>query len=352
MLGYDSIYRGDIQPIDTSKFYVVTCISNPVRYRSRYHLYRKFAEHITQLGGKLYTVELATGDRPFEVTQADDPTDIQLRSRSEIWHKENMINIAISRLPSDWQYVAWIDADVTFQRSDIINETVQQLQHYDFVQMFSTALDLGPEPLNKIIGVNYGFGYCYQNRHDKTLEIPDMVIDGKLNPKRMTAAPKYNGYAIEHKKQIYFHPGFAWAARRSALDAVGGIFDLGILGAGDHHMALALVGRGMEAIPKGVSRDYMDQVAKWENEAECKIRRNIGFVPGVLTHAFHGTKANRRYWDRWRILVDNGFQPTKDLKRDSQGLWTLVECGDNRLIDLRDQIRAYFRQRNEDGTEL
>jgi hypothetical protein len=352
MLGYDSIYRGDIQPIDTSKFYVVTCISNPVRYRSRYHLYRKFAEHITQLGGKLYTVELATGDRPFEVTQADDPTDIQLRSRSEIWQKENMINIAISRLPSDWQYVAWVDADVTFQRSDIINETVQQLQHYDFVQMFSTALDLGPEPLNKIIGVNYGFGYCYQNRHDKTLEIPDMVIDGKLNPKRMTASPKYNGYAIEHKKQVYFHPGFAWAARRSALDAVGGIFDLGILGAGDHHMALALVGRGMEAIPKGVSRDYMDQVAKWENEAECKIRRNIGFVPGVLTHAFHGTKANRRYWDRWRILVDNGFQPTKDLKRDSQGLWTLVECGDNRLIDLRDQIRAYFRQRNEDGTEL
>lgn len=352
MLGYDSIFRGDIQPIDLKDFYVITVISNPARYRTRYHLYRKFAEHIAQLGGKLYTVELATGDRPFEVTQADDPTDIQLRTRGELWHKENMINIAMQRLPHDWKYVAWVDADVTFQRTDIFNETVQQLQHYDFVQMFSTALDLGPEPLNKIIGVNYGFGYCYAHRHEKDLEIPELIIDDKLNPKRMTAAPKYNGYTLEHKKQIYFHPGFAWAARREALDAVGGIFDMGILGAGDHHMALSLVGRGHEAIPQGMSRDYIEQIMKWQNEAECKIRRNIGYVPGVITHAYHGSKKDRRYWDRWKILLDNKFEPTRDLKKDSQGLWQLVGCGDNRMINLRDQIRSYFRQRNEDSIDL
>jgi len=348
MLSYDSIHRADILPIDTSKFYVITCISNPVRYRSRYNLYRKFAEHIGQLGGKLYTVELATGDRPFEITQADDPTDIQLRSRSELWHKENMLNIALSRLPSDWEYVAWVDADITFQRSDIINETVQQLQHYDFVQMFSTAMDLGP--VGQIIGVNYGFGYCYANRNDG--EIPPLLVNDKLNPNRMTSAPKYNGYTVEHKKQIYWHPGFAWAARRDAIDAVGGFFDLGVLGAGDHHMALSLVGRGHEAIPKGMSQDYLNQVFKWQNEAEAKVRRNIGYVPGVVSHAYHGSKANRRYWDRWKILIENDFQPSRDLKRDSQGLFQLVDCADSRLINLRDQIRSYFRQRNEDSIDI
>lgn len=349
-LGYDSIYRADITPIDTSGLYIVTCVSNPARYKSRYNLYRKFAEHITQLGGKLYTVELATGDRPFEVTQADDPTDIQLRTRGELWHKENMLNIAISRLPSDWKYVAWVDADITFQRSDILVETVQQLQHYDFVQMFSTALDLGPAPLNNVIGVNYGFGYCYAHRFDPELEIPALDIDGKLNSKRMTATPKYNGYTLEHKKQIFWHPGFCHAVRRDALDAVGGLFDMGILGAGDHHMMLSLVGRGLEAIPSGASDDYKAQVQRWQGEAERHIKRNIGYVPGIITHNYHGSKADRKYWDRWKILVDNDFRPTRDLKRDSQGLWQLVNNGDNRLISLRDQIRTYFRQRNEDAT--
>jgi hypothetical protein len=294
-------------------------------------------------------VELATGDRPFEVTQANDPTDIQLRTRGELWLKENMLNIAMSRLPSDWKYVAWIDADITFQRPDILTETVQQLQHYDFVQMFSTALDLGPAPLNNVIGVNYGFGYCYTHRHEPELEIPALEIDGVLNPKRMTAAPKYNGYAMTHKKQVYYHPGFAHAARRDALDAVGGLFDMGILGAGDHHMMLSLVGRGLEAIPAGASDDYKAQVQRWQGEAERHIKRNIGYVPGVITHSYHGSKADRKYWDRWKILVDNDFRPTRDLKKDSQGLWQLVNNGDNRLINLRDQIRMYFRQRNEDA---
>lgn len=86
----------------------VTALSNPARYETRYRLYRKFANHIEQgLGQRLVTVECQLGDRPFEVTRKDDPNHIQVRSNSELWHKENMLNIAMSRLPTSVKYICW-----------------------------------------------------------------------------------------------------------------------------------------------------------------------------------------------------------------------------------------------------
>ena len=61
-------------------------------------------------------------------------------------------------------------------------------------------------------------------------------------------------------------------------------------------------------------------------------------------HYFHGNKADRKYQDRWKILVDNQFDPLVDIYKDSNGLWQL----DDTKIKLRDSIRRYFRERNED----
>ncbi len=100
----------------SGKLHVVTAISNPVRYRSRYRLYRQFAQHVADAGAELTTVEVAFGSRPFEVTDAGHSRHIQLRSREELWFKENALNIGISRLPADAEYTAVVDADFTFAR--------------------------------------------------------------------------------------------------------------------------------------------------------------------------------------------------------------------------------------------
>ncbi len=348
-LGPASIYRHDITPIDTSKFYIVTAVSNAVRFKSRYNLYRKFAKHVADSGGQLVTVEMAFGDRPFEITEAGNPLHIQLRSRTELWHKENMLNIAISRLPADWQYVAWLDADISFARSDWVQETVQQLQHYQFVQMFSVALDIGPHPSLEPIASHAGFNFCYANQDEKP-GIPKLIVDDKLNKNRFSK-PGRRGYAIEQDSRIYWHPGFAHAARREALEHTGGLLDTGILGAGDHHMSLGLVGQAKSAMPEGVTAGYAKTVMDWQSRCERHIRQNIGYVPGTITHGWHGRKVDRKYWDRWKILVANEFDPHTDLRRDHQGLWMLNDDGSSRFIRLRDQIRNYFRQRNEDATE-
>jgi hypothetical protein len=51
---------------------------------------------------------------------------------------------------------------------------------------------------------------------------------------------------------------------------------------------------------------------------------------------------------RWRILLDNNFDPRTDISRDWQGVYQLT----GNKPRLRDQIRAYFRDRNEDSPEL
>ncbi|WP_205249362.1 hypothetical protein, partial [Escherichia coli] len=90
----------------------------PVRYKSRYDLYKKFEKYVKDSGAILYTTEMAFGDRPFEITEANNHQHIQVRSFHELWHKENMLILAIANLPADWEYVAWVDADIVFSRRD------------------------------------------------------------------------------------------------------------------------------------------------------------------------------------------------------------------------------------------
>lgn len=72
-----------ISPI-TDPLYVVTTISNPNRYYTRYKLYQAFEDMVEDAGGILYTIELALRDRHFEVTKPDNPRHIQLRSPSQL----------------------------------------------------------------------------------------------------------------------------------------------------------------------------------------------------------------------------------------------------------------------------
>src|SRR6185295_608517 len=81
---------------------------------------------------------------PFEVT-GHDPYDVPLRTPHELWHKENILNLVVQRFPPGWRYGAIIDGDFHMTRRDWALEAVHQLQHYDFVQLFSSYSDLSAE---------------------------------------------------------------------------------------------------------------------------------------------------------------------------------------------------------------
>jgi hypothetical protein len=314
---------------------VIAVVSNPVRYRARYDLFRAFEKHVEESSARLTIVEMAYGNRPFEVTQPDNPRHVQTRSAHEMWHKENLINLGIARLPRDARYIAWVDADLTFVRPDWVQETIQQLQHYSIVQMFGEAHDLSPDGML----LNSFRSFSWSHVHGIT---------------RKKGCGYYGGVPIgELDKRIAYwhHPGFAWAARKEALNTLGGLFDVAVVGEADYIMAKALVGEATDVLYPGVSLGYRKAVLDFQHQA-LKLRGNIGYVPGIILHHWHGKKGNRKYWDRCKILTDTQFDPTIDLKRDYQGLYQLVDHNEPRSLLLRNAIRSYFRGRNEDSIDL
>lgn len=308
--------------------HVITTVSNPLRFRSRIQLFDDFKERALAAGAHLHVVELAYGERPFEVTRSDGSHaqyarchHYQYRTHEELWHKENLINLGIKRALlsyPDARYFAWVDADVQFTRADWVEETVHQLQHYKVVQMWTHAIDLGPN--HQPIAQHTGYVYTWMNSAN--------------------ALPSYGLGA--------YHPGYAWAARIDALNSIGGLIDYAILGSADSHMAGAFTGAVDKTFHQGMSRDYKDALWHYQRLCDKHLRQKIGYVETSLTHEWHGKKKDRGYTNRWRVLSDNGFSPYKDITRRADGLVTLT--GEKR--GLRDGLMRYFRSRAEDSIDL
>jgi hypothetical protein len=314
--------------------YVIAVVSNPVRFRARYALMKAFQQQFAGVtSAKLITVEMAFGAREFVCTERDNLQHVQVRGDTELWHKENLINVGIqylSQLDPDWEYVAWVDADVTpaMGMQAWCAETIEQLQHYKIVQMFRHCIDMGPK--HEILQTHNGFIWSY---HQNDFMPP--------------IGPGQGGYYGAGTK-AFWHPGYAWAARREAIDALGGLIDWAILGSGDHHMAMAFIGLVLRSSHGELHPNYRKKLEIWQARSEKYIQRNLGYVDALLNHHFHGKKKDRRYVERWKVLVDNQYDPELDIKYDAQGLLTLT---DNNWR-LRDQIRVYMRQRNEDSIDL
>ena len=306
--------------MDASMLHVVAVIANPIRWKSRIRIYREFEQHMLDSGVHLTTVECAYGDRPYELHTNPNVTHVPVRSKTLVWNKECMVNRGIAHLPPGWKYVAWIDADVFFRKPSWAAETIDALQLYDVVQPWSDCYDLGPD--DDHLQTHRSFCRLYK--------------DGR--PITPSGAPGYE----------FAHPGYAWAATRQALERLGGLLDVAALGAADHHMALALIGRAAESLPGGIHPNYRRAVLRWQEWATRHTSGNIGYVPGSIEHRWHGSKNLRKYVDRWSILLKHDFDPVEDLKRNTSGI---LELAGNKPAFHRD-IDAYFRQRNEDAVTL
>lgn len=326
-------HQPHIKPI-SAPLHVIAVISNPMRYESRYRLYRAFEKMVADSGAILTTVELALRDSHFHVTDHHNPRHVQLRSPSILWHKENMINLGIRHLPADWEYLAWIDADVAFGRPDWAAETVHLLQTYDVIQMWTHSVDLGPagQPIANCTSLVTNW-----------LENEAILQPWDRGKNKPLVRP---GFTLNSGGLL--HTGYAWAARRSTLAELGGLGEIGILGSGDRHMAYAFLGEVERSFPAGIHPTYKQYWREWQVRADAAVAQNVGVMAGTLYHNWHGAKAHRRYQDRWQILVNHQYDWTKDIKHDVQGILTWTHH--NRKLE-RD-VRNYFAVRNEDSTDL
>lgn len=300
----------------SDKLHVIAVLSNPCQFARRYILAREFIKRMQMEDNIiLYVVELAYGADNFYVTEKHNKRHLQLRGTTPLWHKENMINIGIKKLlPKTWKAVAWVDADVEFENPSWALDTLKVLNGCrDVVQLFSHAIDMDKQQNAMSIFPSFGFQYS-----------------------------KKRAYSSSSNSSNMWHPGFAWACTRKAYERTGGLYELSILGAGDHNMSFSYIANGEKSLNAETTDEYKQSVKDFEEKAK---QLRLGYVPGVIRHHFHGSKKNRKYSERWQILVQNKYNPEAHVTKNADGLLVPTASCPQEMLDA---IKQYFLERNED----
>jgi hypothetical protein len=107
-------------------------------------------------------------------------------------------------------------------------------------------------------------------------------------------------------------------------------------------MSFAFIGRPDLSLNENTTEAYKESLRQFQQRA---VNLRLGYVPGVIRHHFHGAKKNRKYHERWQILVDNAYDPFVHIKRNRDGLLVPTELCPQKMLD---DILAYFAERNED----
>lgn len=311
---------------ENNTLYVILPYFNFCHYQRRKLLFLDFVERYKSTPGiAIVIVEAALQGDAYDLPNPMTGIFAHFRvvTQDPIWLKENLINIGVSKLPENWRMMAWVDADITFLNESWVEDTKRLLTvtPMTVIQMFKTASNLGPD--NSVCKVHHGIAWS--------------ITSGQ-----------HTENVVSKSKYTEFHPGFAWACSRSAYESMGGLIDWAILGSGDRHMALALVGSAIGSAPGNIHPCYLRRLAEFE--LKCKqADLRIGHIEGSILHHWHGRFADRKYAERWNILVKGGFDPDNDITYSSRcGLIQLTPSGKRFAAE----IREYFEGRQEDNKNL
>lgn len=294
----------------------VCCYFNPLRYQSRLQNYRRFVANFSRFDIPLITVELASGDQDFELPNT--PHTIRLRSPDVLWQKERLLQLGFDYLArKGYRNAAWLDADTEFENPDWLAETILLLKQVPVCQLFEHV------------------------RVEMSSEGPHKELDGSVNWWLRT------GEIMTRKKC----PGRAWAANLDLLQTVP-LYDRCIIGGGDRAFWLGCQCFGDERrwirqvrkaflwrnTNRRIRRDYLD----WARRMGQAVQGRVGCVSGRITSYYHGDLENRRYSDRYRLLVD--FDPLCDIQLNQDAVWQWA----SRKAHLHRGIINYLAGRQED----
>jgi hypothetical protein len=306
---------------DSQYLYVILPYFNFCGSKSRKRLFIEFINKYNKTPGiRICIGEAKLNGKTYELPQSMSNIYIHIGvvTNDCIWIKENLINLVINKLPVNWKYVAWIDADLTFLNTNWVNDTISKLQSNDVIQLFQTCINMGPNGESFKIDKSF----CYMH---KTSKYP------------WTQKHTYG----------FWHPGYAWACTKDAYNCMGKLIDYAILGAGDHHMALALIGKVRLSHPNKIHDNYKNRLIEFEERC-IKNKLKLDYINGSIIHHWHGRLQDRKYIERWNILVSMNYDPLSDLYITSEKYMQLTNNGKR----LSKPLQCYFNDRNEDNTEL
>lgn len=306
-----------------SQLTVITTYFNPCRYATRRKNYDLFMQGMRKSGVPCVTVECAFGDDEFQLPASLNV--IRIRSKTLLWQKERLLNLAASWLPSSCDYVAWLDCDIEFENKHWAKDLVSVLQTHKVAQVFETCIRLdehgciGDEP-----DISESFALVMNRR-------PELLQAGRYDK--------------------HGHTGYGWAMHRDIFDKTG-LYESAISGSADHFMAHAIYGEYGFCVENALKHDtsQINHLKAWGSRFHALVEGSLGVVPGRIKHLWHGDAVNRRYFLHMHEITDLGFNPWTDL-HISPGAPIEWATGIDKPA-LQQYFTNFFASRHEDGQLL
>jgi hypothetical protein len=251
-----------------------------------------------QQGLPIFTLELVYEGRKPEV-----PDAFHVSGKSFLFHKENLYRILESKIPCQYKKLAFLDADVYFTDKTWYKKTSDLLNSHDVVQPFERAhwLDL---------------------TYKKTMLTRKSVV---LNTKK--------------EWDFSYHPGFAWCMTRKWYKKVG-FFDYAISGSGDTLSSAAWLQKtfpeNFQSLPKPLIPKYLT--------FRSQPAPRITYLKEMeLYHLYHGSRENRQYAERHKMLQISG-EIDDHIEINSEGVfeWKVIPKWNPLYLQ-------YFKKRDDDG---
>ena len=248
-----------------------------------------------------FVMELVFEDRFPEIPEA--PNVFHVHSNSYMFHKERMCHIMEQKIPKKFKKLVFLDADLVFSKNEWYSEMSEMLNTYDVVQGF-------------------------ENCHWMDLSYKHVEL---TRPTVVKMTDKYFNHT--------YHPGFVWGVRRDWFKKYG-FFDLALTGSGDTLSSAAWLQKEFpqtfNSLPLSIKYAY--------ESYKTKLPPRIGYLKEIdVYHLYHGSRKNRQYTDRHKILnIPQDIRRLIWVNKDGMYEWRLKDRWNV-------PFKEYFESRNDDG---
>lgn len=288
--GYSKPHRDDTA--------VVLCHFSPAGFRIPLDNARRVVSDMRQAGIPVYAAELVHPGRSHGLVNPE----LVVSAKSFMFHKENLLNLALAKVPNRYSKVVFLDADVRFSDREWLDRTSAALDRADIIQ-----------PME----------WCFWSSTKSKISAAEQLSRGRR-------------LDIGHT-----HPGFATGVRRDWLDKVGGLYDMAVVGNGDACLWNAVANHMGLGFPGSTATPYMSKYSDLDEfiNRVSSTRPRVGSLRGCFAgHLPHGTAKKRGYVERHSLL-------DRDISviRNNDGVYEWVDESNNGpMLD-------YFKSRDEDN---
>ena len=216
--------------------HVVTAVANPIRWKaaSRWRA-RRCLDGSRSRTSHVTLAECAYGGRGYQLADLAGArvTHVPLRATTMAWSKENLINLAISRLPP-----SRVQDRHARRRHRVPQEAGRRRRSPRSISIRSSSRGTRPTTSGRTTSTSQA--------HTSFASV--------YHAGKPVVAPGSKFWTFNGGPYDYPHQRLRLGVAAPPLDAIGGLFEDGGMGSGDHHMALAMVGPLEASFPGGVTR--------------------------------------------------------------------------------------------------